>query len=79
MVNMSLNNKLDILIKDIESTDEKILSVKLANYLSTKYGDIFSIDEHKKDPYVAEYIDVLNELSNLSIIISNTFKNELEL
>lgn len=75
----SVNNKLDKLLSDISNIQEVNRADELAYHLLKKYGDLFTIDEHKSDIYVLELIDSLEELSNIANLISLSFKNELSL
>ena len=72
-----MNNILDELIKDIESSYEVERAENLAIYLRKKYKNVFEIDESKDDPNVVEFLDCLEELGNISNLISLAFKTEI--
>ena len=72
-------SNLDKLIYDISQIYEVNRAEELSIYLKIKYNDIFAINSEENDPYINEFLDCLNELSNLSNIISTTFLRELKI
>ena len=74
-----MNDSLDVLLTNLSHQEEIKKANELAIILKSKYSDIFEIDKHKDDPLVIEYIDCLEEISNIANLISLAFLNELKL
>ena len=74
-----MNDKLDALLTLLSHQEEIKKANELAIKLKSKYGDIFEIDKHKDDPLVSNYIDYLEEISNVANLISVAFLNELKI
>ena len=75
----SLTNSLDELVKEIEDLEDtkrlKILTKKVIE----KYKTTNNIKAHKDDFLVQEFLNALEEVENLSILISDIFSKELDI
>ena len=75
----SLRNSLDEFIEEIQKLDNVDRLNKLSKRLKEKYPTIKDIKDHKDDYLVSEFFNELAEVENLSILITDVFKKELEL
>ena len=75
----SLTNKLDELLKEIESLEDTKKLKLLTKKVIEKYHTPTEIKKHKDDYLVTEFFNTLVEVENLSILISDVFQKELEI
>ena len=75
----SLKNSLDDLLIEIEALDD-VKSLKEASLkVIEKYKTKSQMKEKKGDVLVQEFLNSYEEVSNLSILISDIFTNELKI
>ena len=75
----SLANNLDDLCSSIESLPDVSKLKELTKKVVEKYKTSSEIKAHKDDYLVEEFFNALLEVENLSILISDIFRKELDI